>query len=171
MTYVQNQATGPTQLDRVYGLREKYYRLFMEDYNRSLERVDPVIIELCRLAMAKLLDSKLDLSLRYRPATAAGLTEEKVRELSSYYKSPLFSERERRCIEFAEQFALQSSQLGDAEVARVQEVLAAEEFIYFVKALSVMDQLQRGCSAFRIEPGDAVPSPLSNFRAAGQTAQ
>ena len=81
----------------------------MQDYNRSIERVDPVLIELCRLRMATLLGSKLDLSLRYKPATEAGLTEEKVRELSSYYKSPLFTERERRCIDFAEQFALQSS--------------------------------------------------------------
>lgn len=171
MTYVQTVAAGSTELDRVYGLRDKYYRLFMEDYNRSIERVDPVIVELCRLAMAKLLDSKLDLSLRYERALHAGLTEEKLQELSCYYKSPLFTDRERRCIGFAEQFALQSSQIGDEDVSRVQEVLDPEEFIYFVKALSVMDQLQRGCSAFRIEPSDAVPSTMPGFRTLAQRAQ
>ena len=171
MTFVQQLASGPTQLDRVYGLRDPYYKLFMQDYNRSIERLDPVLMELCRLSMAKLLGSRLDLSLRYQPAAAAGLTEEKVRELPSYYKSPLFTERERRCISFAEQFVLQSSEIGDADVNRLQEVLEPEEFIYFVKALSVMDQLQRGCSALRIEPDDTVPATLPNFRTIARAMQ
>jgi alkylhydroperoxidase family enzyme len=171
VTHVQNLAAGPTELDRVYGLRDRYYRLLIEDYNRSIERVHPVLVELCRLRMATLLGSKLDLSLRYKPAIDASLTEEKVRELPRYGKSPLFTERERVCIEFAEQFALQSSAITDEDVARVQSVLDPEEFIYFVKALSVMDQLQRGCSAFAIEPGAVAPSTLPNFRPASQAAQ
>jgi alkylhydroperoxidase family enzyme len=171
MTYVQNPAAGPTELDRVYGLRDAYYQLFMQDYNRSIERVDPVLIELCRLSMARLLGSKLDLSLRYEPAADAGLMEEKLRELSNYYKSPLFTDRERRCIGFAEQFVLQSSEISDDDVKRVQEVLGPEEFIYFVKALSVMDQLQRGCSALRIESGKTAPATMPNFRSAAPTLQ
>jgi alkylhydroperoxidase family enzyme len=171
MTYVQNLGSGPTELDRVYALRNDYYQLFMTDYNQSIERVDPVLIELCRLSMAKLLDSKLDLSLRYQPAAAAGLTEDKLAQLSNYYKSPLFAERERRCIGFAEQFALQSSQISDDDVKQVQEVLQPEEFIYFVKALSVMDQLQRGCSAFHIEPGESAPATMPNFRSVKPTLQ
>ena len=84
MTYVHALADGPTELDRVWRLRPQYYELFMEDYNRSIERLDPVLIELCRLRMATLLGSKLDLSLRYKPALEAGLTEAKVAELASY---------------------------------------------------------------------------------------
>jgi alkylhydroperoxidase family enzyme len=171
VTYVKNLAAGPTELGRSYVLRNDYYQLFMQDYNRSIERVDPVLIELCRLSMARLLASKLDLSLRYGPAAEAGLTEEKLRELPSYYKSPQFTERERRCISFAEQFVLQSSEISDEDVKRVQEVLEPEQFIYFVKALSVMDQLQRGCSAFRIEPGATVPATMPNFRSTAPTLQ
>jgi alkylhydroperoxidase family enzyme len=166
MTHVQQVAAGPTELDRVYGLRPQYYSLFMEDYNRSIGRVDPVLVELCRLRMATLLGSKLDLSLRYRPALEAGLTESKLRELPNYARSALYSERERRCLEFAEQFVIQSSNIGDAEVARVQAVLEPEVFIYFVKALSVMDQLQRGCVAFGILPSGTVPATLPLFVAA-----
>jgi alkylhydroperoxidase family enzyme len=171
MTQVQQLAPGPTELDRVYGLRPRYYELFMEDYNRSIARVDPVLVELCRLRMAKLLGSRLDLSLRYRPALEAGLTESKLRELSDYTRSPAYSERERRCLEFAEQFVIQSSNIGDQEVARVQEVLEPEVFIYFVKALSVMDQLQRGCVAFDVQPSATVPSKLPMFEAAPRTLQ
>lgn len=166
MTYVQNLADGTTELDRVWGLRPKFYEHFMQDYNASIERLDPVTVELCRLRMATLNGSALDLSLRYEPAVAAGLTEEKVKALSNYSKSPLFTERERRCLEFAELYVIQSSSIGDAEVAQVQTVLDAETFIYFVKALSVIDQLQRSCTAFAIRPGAAVPATMPRFRLA-----
>jgi alkylhydroperoxidase family enzyme len=172
MTYVQQLATGPTELDRVYGLRQQYYELFMQDYHRSIERVDPVLIELCRLRMATLLQSELDLSLRYTPAIHAGLSEAKLRELSKYQSSTLFSDEERRCLEFAEQFVIQSSDITDEDVVRVQTALDPEKFIYFVKALSVMDQLQRGCAAFGIRPsGSTVPSTMSNFQLATNTVQ
>lgn len=171
MTYVQELAGGPTELDRVYGLRRPYYEVFMEDYNRSIERFDPVVIELCRLRMATLLQSQLDLSLRYKPAIDAGLSEAKLRELAKYQSSSLFSERERRCLEFAEQYVIQSSSITDEDVARVQTVLDAEQFIYFVKALSVIDQLQRGCAAFDIQPSGVVPSTMGNFQSTTNTAQ
>ena len=171
MTHVQHVTEGPTELDRVYGLRPQYYAIFMEDYNCSIERVDPILVELCRLRMATLMGSQHDLSLRYKPAAAAGLTEEKVRELSRYDSSPMFSDRERRCLDFAEQFVIQSSAITDADVEQVQSVLDPESFIFFVKALSVMDQLQRGCVAFDIQPSRSVPSTLANFRPAAQSIQ
>ena len=163
MSYVQKTAAGPTELDRVWGLRPRYYEIFMHDYSRSMERVDPVLVELCRLHMARVIGSELDLSLRYQPALAAGLTEEKIRALSGYAKSPLFTERERRCLDFAELFVIQSSNIGDDEVANVQSVLGAEAFVYFAKALSVMDQLQRSCAAFGIQPGAQVPATMPRF--------
>ena len=169
MTYVQQLADGPTELDRVYGLRPRFYALFMEDYNRSIERVDPVLVELCRLRMAALLDCKLDLSLRYTPAIKGGLTEEKLLELPKYQSSSLYSERERRCLDFAEQFVIQSSSITDEDVARVQTVLDAEAFIYFVKALSVMDQLQRGCAAFGIRPSALAPTTMTKFQSTAST--
>lgn len=171
MTHVAHLAPGPTELDRVYGLRRRYFEIFMQDYNRSIERVEPVLIELCRLRMAMLLGSRLDLSLRYGPAREAGLSEAKLGELPNYGRSPLYTGRERRCLEFAEQFVIQSSGIGDEEVARVQQVMEPEEFIYFVKAVSVMDQLQRGCSAFDIRPSGDAPATLARFQPAPAVGQ
>ena len=166
MTYVTTLADGPTELDRVWRLRPQYYELFMQDYNRSIERLDPVVIELCRLWMATLLGSSLDKSLRYAPALDAGLTESKVREIANYSKSPLFSERERVCLDFAEQFAIQSSNITNADVQRLSTVLSWEDVIYFIKALSVMEQLSRACTAFDIQPSDIVPTTLGKFHIA-----
>jgi alkylhydroperoxidase family enzyme len=163
MTHMQTTADGATPLDRVWNTRPQFYAVFMDDYRRSIARVDPVLVELCRLRMARLFGSSVDLSLRLKSARAAGLAEDKIAALSNYDKSPLFSERERVCLGFAEQFALASYAIGDDDVARVQAVLPPEDFIYFVKALSVIDQFQRAAVAFGATPAAVPPAGLVEF--------
>jgi alkylhydroperoxidase family enzyme len=163
MTHLHTTAHGATPLDRVWNTRPEFYAVFMDDYRRSIERGDPVLVELCRLRMARLFGSAVDLSLRLKAARAAGLTEDKIAALSNYDKSSLFSERERVCIGFAEQFALASYDISDADVARVQSVLPPEDFIYFVKALSVIDQFQRAAVAFGATSAEVPPAGLVAF--------
>lgn len=154
----------------MWGLREDYYKLFMDDYNKSIGRIDPALLELCRLRIAQLVESELDLALRYRPARQAGLTEEKIAVLRRYPSSELFTERERICLEFTEQFVIASSAISDEDVARVQTVLTPEEFIYLCKALSVMDQFARASSAFRLAPPAVVPPTMPDFILPDQAA-
>ena len=163
MTHFQATADGATPLDRVWNTRPQFCAVFMDDYRRSIARVNPVLLELCRLRMARLFGSAVDLSLRLKAARAAGLGEDKIAALAGYDKSPLFTERERVCIGFAEQFALASYDIGDADVARVQGVLPPEDFIYFVKALSVIDQFQRAAVAFGASPAPVPPAGLAEF--------
>ena len=165
MANIRNLPPGATELDQVWGTRPGFYAVFMDDYQRSVARVDAPLVELCRLRMATILGSALDLGLRFQPAVDAGLSEAKIAELANYTNSPLFTECERLCIGFAELFVIQSSSIGDADVAEVQTALGPEQFIYFVKALSVIDQLQRSCVAFDVRPGAAVPATLACFRA------
>ena len=164
MAQVKHLAAGPTELDQAWGVRPAFYSVFMADYQASVARVDPVLIELCRLRMAQLVDSDFDRSLRYAPAAIAGLTEAKIASIADYGTSALFNETERQCLAFAELFVIQSSSIGDDDVERVQKVLGSEQFIYFVKALSVIDQLQRSVVAFDVRPGPVVPATLSDFR-------
>ena len=154
---------GPTDLDRTWGKRPEYYQLFMSDYSDSLARADAVLVELCRIRIAQLVESTFDTSLRYEPARAAGLGEDKIAALANYSESELFSERERAVLEYAEQFVIQSSSITDDDVDRVQAHLTAEEFIYLTKAFGVMDQFARSNSAFRIEAPEEVPSTLPAF--------
>ncbi|HSV45236.1 MAG TPA: hypothetical protein VLJ58_05540 [Ramlibacter sp.] len=164
MAQVKHLAAGATELDQAWGVRPGFYAVFMSDYQASVARVDPLLVELCRLRMAQLLDSDFDRSLRYQPAMAAGLSEEKIAAIGDYGSSALFSARERECLAFAELFVIQSSNISDEDVARVQAVIGAEAFIYFVKALSVIDQLQRSVVAFDVRPGAIVPPTMSDFR-------
>jgi alkylhydroperoxidase family enzyme len=152
---------GSTELDRVWGNRPDYYRLFVEDYVRSVGRVDAVLVELARIRIAQLVESEFDAALRYQAAAEAGLTEDKIGTITDYPTSELFSDRERAVLEFTEQFALQSSTISDDDCARLQEHISSEEFIFLVKALSTMDQFARANSAFRIQPSEKVPDSLS----------
>lgn len=163
MTRVKELVPGPTDLDRVWGRRPEFYQAFMADHARSIERVDPVVVELSRLRMASMFGSAFALGLRYKPAIAAGLTEEKIASLHRYGDSPLFSEQERACLEFAEQFAIQASAIGDAEVAGLIAAIGPEATIYFVKALSVMDQLLRSTVAFDFETPTEAPATMPDF--------
>ncbi len=163
MTRVINLAPGPTELDQVWGLRDGYYKLFMEDYNKSISRGDPVLVELCRLRIAQLVESRFDLALRYSPAVRAGLSDDKIAALPRYPTSEVFTERERICLEFTEQFVISSSAISDEDVARVMTVLTPEEFIHLCKALSVMDQFARASSAFRLAPPPVVPPTMPDF--------
>jgi alkylhydroperoxidase family enzyme len=165
MTRVINVAEGPTELDRVWNLRRSYFELFLEDYNASIRRIDPVLAELCRLRIAQLVESELDESLRYLPAANAGLSEEKIQALADYATSALFSPRERAVLEFTEQWVIQSSSITDEDCTRLQEHLTAQEFIYLAKALSVLDQFARANSAFRVAPSESVSPNLADFTA------
>jgi alkylhydroperoxidase family enzyme len=169
MTRVVALAEGPTELDRVWGKRRAYYEIFMSDYNASVGRVDPVLLELCRIRIAELVESGFDQSLRYKPAIEAGLTEEKIASVAQYPESPLFSDRERVALEYAEQFVIQSSAISDDDVSRVQAQLTAEEFIYLTKALGVMDQFSRANSAFKIAPATSPPPSMPAFVALSST--
>jgi alkylhydroperoxidase family enzyme len=163
MTRVTNVADGPTELDRVWNLRRRYYELFLSDYNASIGRIDPVLVELCRVRIAQLVESELDQSLRYRPAREAGLTEEKIACLQDYATSPTFTARERAVLEFTEQWVIQSSSITDEDCERLQEHIGVHEFIYLTKALSVMDQFARVNSALRIAPSASVSPSLPDF--------
>ena len=163
MTHMHTTADGATPFDRIWNTRPQFYAVFMADYRRSIARVDPVLLELCRLRMARLFGCTLDLSLRLKAARTAGLADNKIQALANYDKSALFTERERVCIGFAEQFALASYDIGDADVARVQRVLSPEDFIYFVKALSVIDQFQRSAVSFGAAPAAVPPAGMNEF--------
>ena len=163
MAKVKIRGEGLTEFDQIWGVRQEYFACFMADHDASIARVDPTLIELCRLRMARILECDFAFSCRYAPAMAAGLDEAKIALIHRYPDSPLFTPRERACIEFAEQFAMQSSSITDEDVARLLTHIDPEAFIYFVKALSVTDQLLRGTAAFGIAPSAQVPSALKQF--------
>jgi alkylhydroperoxidase family enzyme len=166
MSRVTAVAEATSELEGAWGHRPAYFNIFMEDYLASLERSDPVLVELARIRLAQLVESDFDQTIRYEPARQAGLTEERIAAIHDYPTSALFNERERAVLEFTEQFAMQSSSITDEDCARVQEHLSPTEFIYLTKALGTADQFSRANSAFRLGPARTVPANMPSFTVA-----
>ena len=74
----------------------------------------------------------------------------KIAAIRNYPTSPLFSDAERVVLDFVEQWVIQSSAITDDDTERMQTVMTSEEFMYFCKALSLIDQFARANSAFRL---------------------
>jgi alkylhydroperoxidase family enzyme len=163
MARLKKLAPGSNELDQVWGTRDEFYSVFLGDYHKSIERVDPVVIELCRLRVAQMVESAFDLGLRYSPARESGLSDRKIDALAEYPTSELFTSKERAALEFTEQWMLAFNTISDEDVARMQEFFSPEEFMYFCKALSVIDQFARANSAFRIQPALQTPSAMPKF--------
>jgi alkylhydroperoxidase family enzyme len=120
-------------------------------YSYVLRQADPVLAELCRLRMARIIGSKIDLRLRYLPARREGLSEEKIQVIAAWPASPRFTDREKACLLVAEQFCIDSSAIPAEDLDRVQRHLTQREFGWFAMALSRFDGFQRVAALFDLD--------------------
>ncbi|MFI5053008.1 MAG: carboxymuconolactone decarboxylase family protein [Acidimicrobiia bacterium] len=81
--------------------------------------VDPIVLELCRLRIAQLLDSPDELARRTPTAVAAGLDEAMVSELRQWPTSDRFDARLRTCLGYAEQVLVDAQAVSDEQAAAV----------------------------------------------------
>ncbi len=119
-------------------------RATLEDaWRAAWESVDPVLLELCRLRIAMLLNCDAELETRTPVAAAAGLDGERVAVLAKWATSPLFGPRERACLAFVEQFVIDVAGLDDATAGAVRVHLGDQGLADFVAAVLVVEQRQR----------------------------
>jgi len=115
--------------------------------------VSPVTLELCRLRMAILLDSAAALSERSPAAIEAGLTEERIGRLPRWTSDPSFSDEERACIGFVEQFVIDHNQITDDDVGELTQLLTPAGVVTFTTALIAWDNQQRFDNALHVIAG------------------
>lgn len=154
MTWIPTAADGPNELSRVFAQRPELFAAWRE-FEALLwkpERLDPVLLELCRLRIAAMLDAPFALAARTPAARAAGLDEMRIAALDGWWKSPLFSDVERACLRFAEQFALDPKGISDADAEAVVAALGDAGMVAFVEALAIFDGFARFCRFFEVEP-------------------
>jgi alkylhydroperoxidase family enzyme len=145
MSWLAEQADAGTPFERTLGLRPDLLELYREFYAQpwTAGLVDPIVLELCRLRIAAIHGATAEATVRYDIARDAGLTEEKVAALSHYYDSPLFSDLERRCLNYAEQFVIDVHSISDDDAATVTSVLTPQQFVAFTMALAMFDGFGR----------------------------
>jgi alkylhydroperoxidase family enzyme len=154
MSWLPLPAAAPAAdpFERVFALRPNLFeawraftRLF---WTRRL--VDPCVLELCRLRIAALNDAAYPQRVRTPEALAAGLREERIAALASWWTSDAFSETERACLRFAEQFTLDARGITDADAAAVTAALGDAGTVAFVEALAIFDGFSRFCASLAI---------------------
>jgi len=130
-------------LDAVLAGRPEVREALESAWDAAWTVVDPVVLELCRLRIATLLDCEEERRARTPAAVASGLDEERIARLAQWMTSPLFDDRQRACLAFAEQFTLDVAALDNATVLAVREQLGEQGLVDFVNALLVVEQRQR----------------------------
>lgn len=164
MTWIQPTSGGTTAFEQVLGLRPE----LLADFRRfhallfTEGRIDPVLLELCRLRIATLLGCESESRVRYEPARRAGLTESKIAALPRWPEAAEFRPVERACLAFAEAFVLDAHSIDDDLAAAVTAHLSPAEMVAFTEALAVFDgftrfrlvlELAPAAAGTRVEPG------------------
>jgi alkylhydroperoxidase family enzyme len=154
VTWLPETAPGTTPLDRCFGLRPDAYARFRELYGGLWDPgiVDARVLELCRLRIAAVLGSEAERAIRYSDALAAGVSETDVGELPRWPTSPAFTNRERACIQFAEQYVIDPHELTDRHFAALHEHLDEPAIATLTLAVAMFDALTRFRLALGVDP-------------------
>jgi alkylhydroperoxidase family enzyme len=154
MTWLPDGAPGTTPLDRTFGLRPDAYARFRELYGGLWDPkvIDPRVLELCRLRIGTILGCDAERAIRFRDAADAGVTELDVAELPRWPTSESFTEGERACIAFAEQYVIDPHELSDAHFDALHEHVDEAALSTLTLAVAMFDALTRFRLALDIEP-------------------
>jgi alkylhydroperoxidase family enzyme len=154
MSWLPEEGGGSTAFERALGLRpelladlKRFHALFWSE-----GRLDPVVLELCRIRIASVLGCVSQTGVRYEPARRAGLGDEKIAALPRWPSAPEFSAKERACLAFAEAFVMDVHSIDDALAAAVSEHLSPAEMVAFTEALAVFDGFARFRLVLDLEP-------------------
>jgi alkylhydroperoxidase family enzyme len=150
-TWLGELAPGDTDWDRAAASWPVPFDALGRAVVAAWDATDPVLLELCRLRMATLLDFRAECARRTARAGAADLADDTAAELAQWPTSPRFGDRERACLAFAEQFVIDANGVTDQLVADVTAHLGTEGCYAFVQALSMVETFLRACLALGIE--------------------
>jgi alkylhydroperoxidase family enzyme len=153
MSWLPKQSAGATPLDRTFGLRPNLYEAWRDFMAAFWERgvLDPVILELCRLQVARIHGCEAELAVRHRAAVESGLREEQVEALGRSEAS--FDAAQRACLRFTEMFVRDPHAITDEDAAAVVAELGEAGLVALAEALALFD----GFCRFRLMLGVAPP--------------
>ena len=161
MTWLRGLPDADTDWDRLSAVCPDAVGALSEVVAAAWEEADPVLLELARLRIAKLLGHGGELARRSARARDAGLSESKVAELAAWPTSPRFTERERACLSLTEQFVMDANGVTDAQVAEVTDHLGPAGCYAFVQAVSVLETFQRACLTLGVEDAPGIDELVS----------
>lgn len=111
--------------------------------NSLWDHGDPVLLELCRLRMARLLGATAAEAERSPQAVAAGLTDDLVERLPNWPSDAAFTDAHRAALAFTEQFVIDHHGITDDHVAALDAALGHEGVVVLTTAIGVWDNQHR----------------------------
>jgi len=145
MTWLPESATGATPIERAFGLRPDLFaacRDFAALFWRK-QLVDLTLLELCRMRVGQMVGAELPALCDAMHDARASVPAAKLADLDAWWNSAAFTDTERACLRFAEQFVLDPKGIGDDDAAAVVAALGDAGTVAFVEALAILDGFSR----------------------------
>ena len=131
---------APDLAERLARIAPEVHEVITNMHGEVWAALDPELLELCRLRIATLQSDDEEFA---RPSPGAPVAAEKSVAIGSWSTSPLFSDRERACLAFTEQFVGDVAGTTQEDVDGLLSHLSPQEVQAFVTALLALDQHQR----------------------------
>lgn len=139
----------------------KNLRALNEQLTRS--GLDPVLIDLVRLRVSQINGCVYCVDLHTREAREAGETDERLDALAGWRTSPLFDEREKAALNWAESLTLVAeTNAPDADFERVSAQLSPKEIADLTFVIAIINAWTRIAIGFRqpvVNPVRATATP------------
>ena len=150
-----NPERAPTFAE-TFGQRPNLYAAWQE-FEALLWQADgarPEIYALCRRRLAQMNGAAVLPGSPDPPQINdhSDSNDDKEHALSTWRKSDLFSDLERACLAFAEQYAVDPSGISDEMARPVTEALGDAGTVAFVEALAIFDGFTRFCAMLEVGP-------------------
>ena len=109
---------------------------------------DPVILELCRLRIALLVDVPADPAFR----SPHPLDNRLASALSAWPDDPRFTDAQRSALGFAEQYVLDAHGVTDSQIARLRDHFSPAQLATVTTGIAVFDALARAGAVLAGDP-------------------
>jgi alkylhydroperoxidase family enzyme len=136
-------------------------------FNSRKRHLDPVLRELAITRTGFAAGSQFVYSQHCKAARAAGVSDVKVAEISSWASSGLFEPRERAVLAYVDEVVLQDGRVQDATFARLREQIDEVAILELTFVTATYKLHATICRALRLEYDD-VPERVVEVAAPGQ---
>ena len=154
MSWLISAGGDSADFDDVFSLRTDLHDSYRSFYALFWQQrlVDPVLLEVARLRIAKLNDCASEVALRYRPAIDAGMSERLAGAALEGDTRAILEPLPLACLRLAEKFTLDVHSIDDDDIAAVRDAIGEPALVALIEAMALFDGFTRFRAILGVEP-------------------
>jgi alkylhydroperoxidase family enzyme len=154
VSWLRSAGGAAADFDDVFSLRADLHDSYRAFYSLFWQQrlVDPMLLEVARLRIAKLNDCRSEAVLRYRPAVDAGMTERLAGAALEGDPRAILEPLPLACLRLAEKFTLDVHAIDDDDIAAVRDAIGEPVFVALIEAMALFDGFTRFRAILGVEP-------------------